>query len=110
MVRGAISALLLTVTVAFGTADPEESVTTPVIFPVIATCAEMIAGRQLSSINRKTIRLLIIPPSTDSSSSYYLNLQFGKPHPRPPKLRERPRARGKERGWAECIQYPGHVK
>jgi hypothetical protein len=37
--RGAINALPCTVTVAPGTPPPEESVTVPAIFPVIATCA-----------------------------------------------------------------------
>src|ERR1700732_3935600 len=40
--RGTINALPCTVTVAPGTPAPEESVTVPAIFPVIATCAKLV--------------------------------------------------------------------
>src|ERR1700674_1462581 len=51
--RGAINALPCTVTVAPGTPAPEESVTVPAIFPVIATCAK-VAGPKPSKTITKT--------------------------------------------------------
>src|SRR5579862_964365 len=66
-----MSAVLLTATVALATAAPEGSVTTPVIFPVIATCAGMIAGNKQTNANKQRIRALITPPSVHRPSSSY---------------------------------------
>src|ERR1700734_574880 len=107
MLRGDISAVLLTVTVAFGTAESDESVTTPVIFPVIATCADMIAGNKQTNANRQRIRTLITPPSVHRPSSS-CSARESENHT----LDE---ARAERRGviykyWGKCIQYPGRVK
>src|SRR5580693_8022064 len=62
MVRGDIREVPLTVTFAFGTAEPEASVTTPVIFPVMATCAEIIAGKKKTKANIIKMRFFIASP------------------------------------------------
>jgi hypothetical protein len=63
MVREDMSAVLLTVTVALGTAAPEESITTPVIFPVTAICAYTRPGKRIRSTNKIKVRLFIAPPN-----------------------------------------------
>src|SRR5271157_3144245 len=57
-----MSAVLLTVIVALATAPPEESVTTPVIFPVTATCAEIMAGKKQTKAKVNKMRFFIAPP------------------------------------------------
>src|SRR6184192_2389854 len=70
VVCSAISAVLLTVTVAFGTPAPEASVTTPAIFPVVATCPivnpgmnpAMSPSSRTTRTNTDSLRFLISPP------------------------------------------------
>jgi hypothetical protein len=79
IVRGNIKAVLFTVTVAFGTADPDESVTTPVILPVTAICAEIKAGKKQNKTNAIKMRYLIAPPKIHKSNRLGPDKQLATP-------------------------------
>jgi len=54
--------VFLTVIVALGTAAPQESVTTPAILPVVATCPNVNPGMRMTRTNIDNLSFLISPP------------------------------------------------
>src|SRR2546421_5276728 len=99
-----MSAELFATTVALATTPPEASVTTPVIFPVVETCAdEMVGKTTMASVTKRIARLRTLRVYENRAADTTPppighNVLRGLPSPNGRAGLEAPR-------WRDCILY-----